>query len=175
MWRKGGLEFGADPVALLALVRGARRVTNKPLFVKLSPTLGAAIADSARAAVEGGADALTLINTMPGMVIDVETRKPKISFGSGGVSGPALLPIGVLATWRVKQAVNVPLVGVGGVSSAGEALQYILAGASLVGVGTAALRNPRTPARIVRDLAQWCDAHGISNIAELVGTLQFSR
>ncbi|MEP6766589.1 MAG: dihydroorotate dehydrogenase [Gemmatimonadaceae bacterium] len=172
---KGGLEFGADPAALLALVRGARRVTSRPLFVKLSPTLGVAIGDSARAAVEGGADALTLINTMPGMVIDVDSRTPKISFGSGGVSGPALLPIGVLATWRVKQAVNVPLVGVGGVSSATEALQYILAGASLVGVGTAALRDPRVPARIVRDLGRWCVTHEISDIARLVGTLQFSR
>lgn len=172
---RGGLEFGADPASLLALVRGARRLTKKPLFVKLSPTLGAAIGDSARAAVEGGADALTLINTMPGMVIDVETRKPKISFGSGGVSGPALLPIGVLATWRVRQVVSVPLVGVGGVSSANEALQYMFAGASLVGVGTAALRNPRVPARIVRDLEQWCDAHNVSDVSELVGILQFSR
>ncbi|MEP6781167.1 MAG: dihydroorotate dehydrogenase [Gemmatimonadaceae bacterium] len=172
---KGGLEFGADPASLLALVRGARRVTKKPLFVKLSPTLGAAIADSAHAAVDGGADALTLINTMPGMVVDVDTRKPKISFGSGGVSGPALLPIGVLATWRARQVVSVPLVGVGGVSNANEALQYILAGASLVGVGTAALRNPRAPARIVRDLERWCDAHNVSDVSKLVGTLQFSR
>ena len=172
---KGGLEFGADPVALNALVRGARRATPRPLFVKLSPTLGAAIGDSARAAVEGGASALTLINTMPGMVVDVETRQPKISFGSGGVSGPALFPIGVLATWRVSQAVTVPLVGVGGVSCANEALQYIVAGASLVGVGTAALRNPRTPARIVRDLGRWCEANSINDIASLTGTLQFPK
>ena len=172
---RGGLEFGADPAALNALVRGARRATMRPLFVKLSPTLGAAIGESARAAVDGGADALTLVNTIPGMVIDVEVRKPKLSFGSGGVSGPALFPIGVLATSRVHQTVNVPLVGVGGVSCWNEALQYIMAGASLVGVGTAALRNPRTPARIVRDLGRWCEAHNIDDIGTLVGTLQFPK
>lgn len=171
--RQGGLEFGADPVALAALIRGARAVTRRPLYVKLSPTLGAAIADTARAAVDAGADAITLVNTMPGMVVDVAQRKPKLSFGSGGVSGPALLPVGVLATWRVRQAVSVPLVGLGGVSSGDDALQYMLAGASLVGVGTASLRDPRAPARIVRELAHWCHDNGVGDIASVVGTLRF--
>lgn len=173
--KKGGLEFGADPVALTALIRGAREATKRPLFVKLSPTLGAAIGETARAAVDAGADALTLVNTMPGMVIDVETRKPKLSFGSGGVSGPALLPVGVLATWRVRQAVSVPIVGLGGISTGEDALQYLLAGASLVGVGTAALRDPRAPARIVRDMHEWCDRHGVRDVADIVGTLNYPK
>lgn len=173
--KKGGLEFGADPVALTALIAGARRATKRPLFVKLSPTLGAAIGDTARAAVDAGADAITLVNTMPGLVVDVEQRKPKLSFGSGGVSGPALLPIGILATWRVHQAVRVPLVGLGGISSGEDALQYILAGASLVGVGTASLRNPRAPARILREIHRWCDRHNVTDIASVTGTLNFPK
>ena len=173
--KHGGLEFGADPASLNALIRGVRAETKRPLFVKLSPTLGAAIADTARVAVDAGADAITLVNTMPGMIVDVETRKPKLSFGSGGVSGPALLPIGVLATWRVAQSVRVPLVGLGGVSSGSDALQYIMAGASLVGVGTAALRDPRAPARIVRELREWCNARSLRDIASLRGTLQFPK
>jgi dihydroorotate dehydrogenase (NAD+) catalytic subunit len=171
--KHGGLEFGADPASLTALIQGVRAETKRALFVKLSPTLGIAIGDTARVAVDAGADGITLVNTMPGMVVDVKTRRPKLSFGSGGVSGPAMLPVGVLATWRVRQAVNVPLIGLGGISSANDALQYILAGASLVGVGTAALRDPSAPARIVRDLQQWCDANGVRDISSLTGTLQF--
>ncbi len=173
--KKGGLEFGADPSALTALIAGARRATKRPLFVKLSPTLGSTIGDTARVAVDAGADAITVVNTMPGMVIDVEQRKPKLSFGSGGVSGPALLPVGVLATWRVRQAVSVPLVGLGGISTGEDALQYILAGASLVGVGTASLRDPRAPARIVREMQRWCARHDVNDISSVTGTLNYPK
>lgn len=172
--KAGGIEFGADPDALRAVVSGARAATTRPLFVKLSPALGAALVPAARVAVDAGADALTLVNTMPGLVIDVERRRPRLGFGSGGVSGPALLPIGVLASWRVHQALpQVPLCGLGGVSSAADAVQYILAGASLVGIGTAALRDPRAPERIARDLARWCDAHGVRELSSLRGTLEW--
>ena len=170
--KAGGMEFGADPRALEAVVRSSRDATDRPLFVKLSPTLPD-IAASARIAVDAGADALSLVNTIPGLVIDVERRRPAIGFGSGGVSGHALLPVGVLATWKVSRAVTVPLLGVGGVASASDAVQYLLAGATLVGVGTAALRDPRAPERIVRDLARWCDRHGVRSVSELVGTLQW--
>lgn len=173
--KQGGLEFGADPSALRALIQGVRAVTQRPLFVKLSPTLGSAIGDTARIAVDAGADAITLVNTMPGMVVDVEQRRPKLSFGSGGVSGPALLPIGVLATWRVHQAVKVPLVGLGGVSTGADAMQYVLAGASLVGVGTAALRDPRAPARIVGEMRAWCERHEVNDIGSVIGTLNFPK
>ncbi|WP_337172909.1 dihydroorotate dehydrogenase [Gemmatimonas aurantiaca] len=172
--KAGGLEFGADPVALAALVSAARAETQRPIFVKLSPTLGAAMADTARVAVDAGATGLTLVNTMPGTVIDTAHRKPKLSFGSGGVSGPALLPIGLLATWRVSRALpGVPLIGLGGVSTGDDALQYLMAGASLVGVGTAALRDPRAPERIVRQLHRWCDREGVRDLASLTGTLRW--
>lgn len=172
--KAGGLEFGADPKALAALVGGARAVTSRPIFVKLSPTLGAGIAETARVAIDHGATGLTLVNTMPGLVIDTRRRRPRISFGSGGISGPALLPIGVLATWRVRQALpGVPLIGLGGVSTGDDALQYLLAGASLVGVGTAALRDPRAPERIVRQLRTWTEQEGVRDLTTLIGTLQW--
>lgn len=169
--KAGGMEFGADAAALAEVVRLARAVTTRPLFVKLSPTLPD-IARSAAIAVDAGADALTLVNTIPGLVIDVGRREPALGFGTGGVSGAALLPVGVLATWKVRQAVTVPLVGTGGVTSAEDALQYLVAGATLVGMGTATLRDPRAPERVVRGLERWCGVHGVTNIAEVVGTLR---
>ncbi|HEX5436373.1 MAG TPA: dihydroorotate dehydrogenase [Gemmatimonadaceae bacterium] len=172
--KAGGMEFGADPDTLADVVRGARAATARPIFVKLSPMLPD-IALSARVAVDAGADGLTLINTIPGLVVDVDRRRPVLGFGSGGVSGPGLLPVGVLATWRVHQAVSVPLIGVGGVSSAHDALQYMIAGASLVGIGTAALRNPRLPGQIVRDLLHWCTAHDVASLGSVVGTLESPR
>jgi dihydroorotate dehydrogenase (NAD+) catalytic subunit len=169
--KAGGLEFGADPTALFEVVRRARAVTKRPLFVKLSPTLPD-IARSARTAVDAGADALTLVNTIPGLVIDVSRRRSSLGFGTGGVSGTGLLPVGVLATWKVRQAVTVPLLGVGGVATVEDALQYILAGASLVGIGTAMLRNPRAPERLARGLGDWCAANGVARITDLVGALE---
>jgi dihydroorotate dehydrogenase (NAD+) catalytic subunit len=169
--KKGGAEFGADPAALAEVVRQARQATRRPLFVKLSPTLPD-IARSAAVAVDAGADALTLVNTIPGLVIDVDRRRPALGFGTGGVSGAALLPVGVLATWKVHRAVSVPILGIGGVSSAEDALQYIVAGASLVGIGTAMLRDPRAPERVVRDLGRWCARHGVTRLSELVGSLE---
>ncbi len=172
--KSGGLEFGADPVALAALVRGVRTATRRPIWVKLSPTLGAGIVDAARIAIDAGADGLTLVNTMPGLVIDTDRRKPRIGFGTGGVSGPALLPIGVLATWRVARAMpTVPIIGLGGVSTAHDAVQYLMAGASLVGIGTAALRDPRAPARVARGLSAWASAHGVRNVRDIIGTLEW--
>lgn len=168
--KQGGMEFGADPDALTAVVAGARRHTQKPVFVKLSPTLPK-IGEVAQRAVDAGADGITVINTIPGMVVDVERRRPLLGFGSGGVSGPGLLAVGVLATWRVRQAVSVPIIGAGGVQSADDALQFIVAGATCVAIGTAGLADPKLPARIVRDLERWCARHGLG-IAELVGTLQ---
>jgi dihydroorotate dehydrogenase (NAD+) catalytic subunit len=169
--KAGGMEFGADSASLADVVRRARRATRRALFVKLSPTLPD-IAGSAEIAVDAGADAITLVNTMPGLVIDVERRRPALGFGTGGVSGTALLPVGVLATWKVSQRVRVPVLGIGGVSSGEDALQYLIAGASLVGIGTAMLRDPRTPERVVRDLERWCEEHRISRLADVVGTLE---
>lgn len=170
--KAGGEEFGANPASLREVVERARRETKRPLFVKLAPTLPN-VGDAARISADAGADAITVVNTIPGLVIDVDRRRPVLGFGSGGISGPAILPVGVLATWRVRKAVTLPIMGLGGVSSGTDALQYIVAGASLVGVGTAALRDPRAPARIVGELETWCRKHGVHNIQELTGTLEW--
>jgi len=170
--KAGGVEFGADPKALAEVVSRSRAATKRPIFVKLAPTL-TDIGGAAKVAADAGADGITVINTIPGLVIDLESRKPALGFGSGGVSGPAILHVGVLATWKVRKAVSLPVIGVGGVSSAEDALQYIVAGASLVGVGTAALRDPRTPERIVRGIEKWCRARGVRSLSEIRGTLQW--
>jgi dihydroorotate dehydrogenase (NAD+) catalytic subunit len=168
---KAGVEFGADRGLLAELVRAVRAVTARPLVVKLSPA-SADLVGSAQVAVDAGADALTLVNTMPGLVIDVPHRRPRLGFGSGGVSGSALLPIGVLAVWRVRRAVDVPLIGLGGVSTVSDALQYIMAGATLVGIGTAAMADPKRPARIARELSAWCTRRGVS-LSEIRGSLEW--
>lgn len=171
--KAGGAEFVSDPDTVAAIVSEVRGVTRRRLFVKLSPTLPD-IASTARVAVHAGADGLTVVNTLPGLVVDVKRRRPALGFGTGGISGPGLLPVGVLATWKVHRALpRVPIIGVGGVSSAEDALQYMLAGASLVGIGTAALKNPKCPERIVRELERWCDREGVRSIAEIVGALEW--
>ena len=170
--KAGGMEFGADRAALRALIERARDATRKPLVIKLSPTLSD-LAGTAQVCADAGADAITLTNTLPGLVIDVETRRPRIGFGSGGVSGPPLLPIGVLATWRVSRAVSLPIIGLGGVSRGEHALQYIMAGATLVGVGTAGMVDPRAPERIVQDMERWCDRHGVTSLDAVRGTLEW--
>ena len=170
--KAGGMEFGADLATLTSLVSRARAATTKPLFVKLSPTLPS-LGDTARAAAFAGANGITVINTIPGLVIDVETRRPALGFGSGGVSGVGLLPVGVLAVRKVAQAVDLPVIGVGGVSRGTDVVQYMMAGASLVAVGTAAMRDPRAPGKIVAELAQWCASHDIPAIEDVIGTLEW--
>lgn len=169
----GGTEFGADPVALRAVVLGARARTTRPLFVKLSPSLTDIVA-AARIAVDAGASALTLVNTMPGLVIDVESRRPVLGFGTGGVSGAALLPVGVRATWLVHRALPlVPIFGIGGVSSVTDVVQYVMAGATLVGIGTAAMQDPRRPEALVRELGAWLASHRVRHVDEIRGVLEW--
>ena len=170
--KAGGMEFGADREILSQLIARARAATAKPLFVKLSPTLSD-IAGTARAAVDAGADGLTLVNTIPGLVIDIEKRRPALGFGTGGVSGPGLLPVGVLAAWKVTRAVTVPVIGVGGVSKGTDAIQYLMAGASLVAMGTAAMRDPRAPQRVIAEIAEWCERHSVKSIEEIRGSLEW--
>lgn len=141
----GGLEFGAEPKGLAELVQACRRVSTRPLTVKLSPVLPD-IPAMANVARDAGAEAVTLVNTMPGLL------DKRLGNGSGGLSGPALLPIGVLATRRVRERVGMPVIGVGGVRTAADAREYLAAGASLVAIGTAALADPRVPVRIAREL-----------------------
>lgn len=168
--RAGGVEFGADAGTLTEVVTRSRAATRKPIFVKLSPTLSD-IGRSAKTAADAGADGISVVNTLPGLVIDVETRKPVLGFGTGGVSGSGLLPVGVLATHKVAKSVRLPIIGLGGINSATDIVQYLIAGASLVAVGTAAMQQPRLPEKLVRDLATWCAAHGVRSLGDLRGTL----
>ena len=170
--RAGGMEFGADPRTLREVVSRAREATRRPVFVKLSPTLSD-IAQAASIAVDAGADGITVVNTIPGLVIDIETRRPALGFGTGGVSGVSVMPVGVLAAARVSRAVKVPVVGVGGIATVDDALQYLIAGASLVALGTASMRDPRSPERVVRGLEHWCARHGVRSIREVIGTLEW--
>ena len=170
--RAGGMEFGADPSTLTEVISRSRAATKKPIFVKLSPTLQD-IGASARTAADAGADGISVVNTLPGLVIDVEARKPVLGFGTGGVSGPGLLPVGVLATYKVAKAVRLPVIGVGGISKASDIVQYVLAGASLVAVGTAAMQQPKLPEKLVDDLEKWCRKNGVRALSELRGSLNW--
>jgi len=168
--KAGGMEFGADPASLTDVVRRARAATKKAIFVKLSPTLQD-IGKAAQTAADAGADGISVVNTLPGLVIDVATRKPALGFGTGGVSGPGLLPIGVLATYKVSKAVPLPVIGVGGISKATDIVQYVIAGASLVAIGTAAMQQPRLPEKLIDDLEGWCQRNGVRSLSELRGSL----
>jgi len=168
--KAGGMEFGADPRSLADLVSRSRQATRKPIFVKLSPTLQD-IGASARTAADAGADGISVVNTLPGLVIDAETRKPVLGFGTGGVSGAGLMPVGVLATYKVAKAVKLPVVGVGGIAKATDIIQYIIAGASLVAIGTAVMQQPRLAEKLVDDLDRWSRDKGLKSLDELRGSL----
>ena len=168
--KAGGIEFGADPRSLADVVTKSRNATRKPIFVKLSPTLQD-IGASARTAADAGADGISVVNTLPGLVIDTETRKPALGFGTGGVSGAGLMPVGILATYKVAQAVKLPVIGIGGIARATDIIQYIIAGASLVAIGTAVMQQPRLAEKLVDDLDRWCRDRGIKSLSELRGSL----
>ena len=172
--RAGGMEFGADPQSLRDVVTRSRVATKRPIFVKLSPTL-ADIGKSAQIAADAGADGISVVNTLPGLVIDVESRKPALGFGTGGVSGAGLLPVGVLATYKVAKAVQLPVIGVGGISKATDIVQYVIAGASLVAVGTAAMQKPKLAAKLVDDLEEWCRKNETRSLTELRGSLRWEK
>jgi dihydroorotate dehydrogenase (NAD+) catalytic subunit len=171
---EGGTMFGTDESALAVLVSRLRRETRRPLIVKLSPN----VPDIGRFGLiceENGADGLSTINTFPGMLIDVERRKPVIGNVSGGVSGPAILPMGVYLTWQASRSCSIPVIGIGGICSASDALQYILAGASLVQIGTALFVDPQAPVEVNEGLRAYLARHGIDRLADLVGALDLGE
>jgi dihydroorotate dehydrogenase (NAD+) catalytic subunit len=167
--KEGGAIISTREDLLADAVGAARRPTRRPLIVKLAPNVPD-IGRMAELCVAEGADGLTLVNTMPGLLYDVETRRPLLGAGTGGVSGAALLPVGVHAVARARQRVSVPLIGVGGVRAARDALQYFLAGASLVQIGTASFADPRAALRVLSGLARWGAARDITAITEIVGS-----
>jgi dihydroorotate dehydrogenase (NAD+) catalytic subunit len=168
--KEGGIVIGNSPLAAARLTEKARRASKRPLIVKLSPNV-TDIAAMARAIVEAGADSLSLINTLVGMSVDVNTRRPRLNYGTGGLSGPAIRPIAVRMVHEVARAVDVPLIGIGGIGSATDALEFIIAGASAVQVGTANYYDPRVTEKVVEGLSEYCNRNRIESIHSLVGTL----
>lgn len=166
--KKGGLQFGTDPAMASEVIRAVRASTTRPVIAKLSPNV-TNIVLMAESVAEAGADALSLINTLLGMTIDVQTRKPVLANVVGGLSGPAVKPVAVRMVWQVAQAVDLPIIGMGGIMNATDALEFILAGATGVAVGTANFSNPRATMDVIDGLREYCRENGVSDINELVG------
>jgi dihydroorotate dehydrogenase (NAD+) catalytic subunit len=170
--KQGGMAFGGDARMTHAVVAAVRGVTRLPVIPKLSPNV-AEIGVFARAAEEAGADALSCINTLVGLAIDVETRKPRLGFGTGGLSGPAIRPVALRMAWQAARAVKIPVIGIGGIASAQDALEFLIAGCHAVQIGTANFVDPAVHERVLQGLADYLARHGLSDIRELVGTLAY--
>ena len=166
----GGIQFGSDPRSLDEVVRTAKRVSERPLIVKLSPNV-TSIAQMAHIAQEAGADALSLVNTFIAMAIDPDTRKPRIANLTAGLSGPAIKPIAVRMVYDAAQSVKIPVIGMGGISTAKDILEFMLAGATAVQIGTASYWDPCATEKIVEELQTYCIEHGIQELSELTGGL----
>jgi len=167
---EGGMTFGADAGALEVLVAKAKIAARKPLIVKLSPNV-TSIVQMARVAALAGADAISLVNTFLGMGIDVETRQPTIRNVTGGLSGPAIKPIALRMVYETAKAVKVPILGMGGIVTAEDAVEFMLAGATAVQVGTASYADPRAVERLVTGLTSWCKSHNVERVSSLTGGL----
>lgn len=165
---RAGRRFGSDPGLVAGLLARLRPMMRRPLFVKLSP-LGTEIVAVARAAAEAGADAFCCVNTIPALAIDVETRRPVLGAGPGGLSGPAIRPVAVWTTWRVARATGLPVIGAGGVGSARDAIEFLLAGARAVAVASALISDPEAAGRIADGLRAYLQAHAIASIDDLIG------
>lgn len=172
--KEGGASFGNYPEASAQVIAACRKATGKPLIAKLSPNQ-TDIQENARRCIEAGADALAVINTMMGMAVDIEKRRPVLGNIQGGLSGPAIRPLAVLKTWQVYQVASrhgVPIIGQGGIASAADALEFIIAGATAVGLGTALFYDPMSCRKINEGLVEYLDRHRIARLADLVGSLQ---
>jgi dihydroorotate dehydrogenase (NAD+) catalytic subunit len=172
--RRGGMAFGADPKITHRILSGVRRATSLPAIAKLTPNV-TAIEPIARAAEDAGVDGLSLINTLQGLCIDTETRCSRLGGFTGGLSGPAIRPVAVAMVFRVHQAVKIPVIGIGGIMTPADALEFMIAGASAIQVGTGNFVDPRTPVRVVEGLTDYCRRHQIKRLRGIVGTLQSSR
>ena len=168
--KQGGMAFGVTTEGAAAVVRAVREVYDKTLIVKLSPNV-TSISDIALAVEDAGADAVSLINTLMGMVIDVEKRKPVLCIATGGMSGPALKPVAVRCVWQVAKAVNIPVVGLGGIMNANDAIEFFLAGASAIEIGTANFIDPAVTVKVAQGIDDWLDRHGCKSVGEIVGQL----
>ena len=168
--KEGGIVIGNSPDAAARLTEKAKRASARPLIVKLSPNV-TDITVLARAIAGAGADALSLINTLVGMAVDVNTRRPRLNFGTGGLSGPAIRPIAVRMVYEVAQAVDLPLIGIGGIASASDALEFIIAGATAVQIGTANYYDPRVTIKVIDGLIEYCKNRKIPRLSALTGSI----
>jgi dihydroorotate dehydrogenase (NAD+) catalytic subunit len=164
----GGMVFGTDPDALYQLATRCQAAAKRPLMVKLSPNV-TSIKQMAKVCEDAGAQAISLVNTFLAMAIDVETRRPRIANVTGGLSGPAIRPIAVRMVHEAAQAVKIPVVGMGGIVRAEDAVEFMLAGATAVEVGTATFADPRAVENIANDMRRWCSRHGVARVSELTG------
>ncbi len=169
--RHGGIYFSSDPALLAEVVAAARRVSKRPLMVKLSPNV-AAIEPLARAAERSGADAISLVNTFVSLAIDARTRKPRLGAGFGGLSGPAIKPIALRMVYQAAQSVKIPVVGLGGIATGEDAAEFLIAGATAVQVGTATFWDPSAPMRIAGQLGDFLKRERCASVPEIVGTLK---
>jgi dihydroorotate dehydrogenase (NAD+) catalytic subunit len=165
---EGGLQFGSDPRSLDEVVTTAKRAARRPLIVKLSPNV-TSIAQMAHIAQEAGADAISLVNTFVAMAIDADTRKPRIANVTAGLSGPAIKPVALRMVYDAAHAVNIPVIGMGGISTAADVIEFMLAGATAVQIGTASYWDPCATEKIVDELKRWCEDRKIARIADLIG------
>ncbi|MBR0047567.1 MAG: dihydroorotate dehydrogenase [Bacteroidaceae bacterium] len=168
--KQGGMAFGVTTEGAAAVVKAVREACHKTLIVKLSPNV-TSISDIALAVQDAGADAVSLINTLMGMVIDIEKRKPVLSIATGGMSGPAVKPVAVRCVWQVAKAVQIPVVGLGGIMNAEDAIEFLLAGASAVEIGTANFIDPAVTLKVVKGIDEWLDRHGCKSVSEIIGQL----
>ncbi len=169
--KDGGMAFGVTCEGAASVVRAVRKRYNKTLIVKLSPNV-TNIADIARAVEAEGADSVSLINTLMGMAIDIERRQPLLSISTGGLSGPAVKPVALRMVWQVAKAVNIPVIGLGGISSATDAIEFLMAGASAIEIGTANFLDPAITVKVRDGINQWLDDHGCHSVQEIVGSLK---
>jgi dihydroorotate dehydrogenase (NAD+) catalytic subunit len=173
--KSGGMAFGIKPQSVEEVTKVAKSgAKDTPLIVKLSPNVES-IAENARSAERGGADCISLINTLTGMVIDIERRKPIIANNTGGVSGAGIKPIAVRMVYEASQAVKIPVIGMGGITCAEDAVEFLMAGATAVQVGTANFTDPYAMPKIIAGLDAWCDRHGVKNVSELTGTVEMNK
>lgn len=169
--KAGGMAFGVTPEGAASVVKAVRKAYDKTLIVKLSPNV-TSIADIAKAVEAEGADSVSLINTLMGMSIDIERRCSRLSIGTGGLSGPCVKPVALRMVWQVAQAVNIPIVGLGGIMNATDAIEFIMAGATAIEIGTANFIDPAVTIKVVNGINEWLDNHGVKDVNEIVGCLK---
>jgi dihydroorotate dehydrogenase (NAD+) catalytic subunit len=171
---KGGLEFGSNPQVAARLTSRVRKMTTKQLWVKLSPS-APSIAELAKAVEEAGADAVSLINSIPAMAVDIETRKPQLANIIGGLSGPAIHPIAVRMVYQAAKAVKIPVIGIGGIASVADVLEFMIVGASAVQVGTMSFTNPLVFGELINGIFDYCEQNGIERLRDIIGSLNYVR